>query len=357
MAHSRNDNSSRRWRKWTSKNWRSIMFLLILSAALTAGFYYKFNSDPGEAPSVFRNHAPQYLNIFLTLAQIEQNPTVNVTVNLERDNSELDPNAPSTLNTSGLSTFSEFVNIELDSGHPIPQGRIAIVSSDEPSDPNSIKDRPSQEFVSIDPIETVGKTSRGQFESAAVAAFDDVPIFWEGDGSIYGHLPSVNIIQWSNGNVPNIVAEFNKKSGQIVKSEIDFSGQPYGSPPAFAAVSRADGTDVFWEIASFTVTEVIEGIGPVLANDQIDYMNPPTTDSSFNYQWSFTGCCGIEPTFKLTDPETIDSQNKDAFISGIAFGVAGAAAIAVVQELPKEINFSRHKRQSKPAGSEKPMST
>ena len=38
----------------------------------------------------------------------------------------------------------------------------------------------------------------------------------------------------------------------------------------------------------------------------------------------------------MTDPDAADSQSKAAFYSGIAFGVAGAALIAVLQELPKE---------------------
>jgi hypothetical protein len=43
----------------------------------------------------------------------------------------------------------------------------------------------------------------------------------------------------------------------------------------------------------------------------------------------------LEPIFKTTDPAALDSQNEASFRSGIAFGVAVAAAIAVIQELRK----------------------
>jgi hypothetical protein len=147
-----------------------------------------------------------------------------------------------------------------------------------------------------------------------------------------------------------VQAEFTKKNDQIVKEEMDF-GEP-DSPPTFHAVPHADDAEALWEISDFSVTEEIEDIVSVLSNDQIDYMNPPTTASASNYQWNFTGCCSLEPVFKMTDPTATDCQNKNAFVSGIAFGVAGAAAIAVVQELPKEIKLARCKRRSKSTDSE-----
>jgi hypothetical protein len=42
----------------------------------------------------------------------------------------------------------------------------------------------------------------------------------------------------------------------------------------------------------------------------------------------------LQPQFKSTDPGAADSQTADAFIAGILLGIAGAAVLAFLQELP-----------------------
>jgi len=85
--------------------------------------------------------------------------------------------------------------------------------------------------------------------------------------------------------------------------------------------------------AEFLAIENLGNVGAELNSDQIVYMNPSTTASNFNYTWESAACCDLEPVFKLTDPAAADSQSSAAFYSGIAFGVAGTAFIAAVQEL------------------------
>jgi hypothetical protein len=115
----------------------------------------------------------------------------------------------------------------------------------------------------------------------------------------------------------------------------------------------------FQEPQKISYTEFLNYINLGLRNEQIQYMNPAadssggsTPYSADSYIWRSNSIFGLEPIFKSTNPETIDSQNQDAFVSGIAFGVAGAAAIAVVQELPEELSIPawlpRRNRRRKP---------
>lgn len=92
-------------------------------------------------------------------------------------------------------------------------------------------------------------------------------------------------------------------------------------------------------------TEVIDNMVPALKNEQIDYTIPSVdSGSDIDYIWHSNGISGLEPIFKATNLDAVDSQNQAAFISGIAFGVAGAAAIAVVQELPKDPSHKRRRK-------------
>jgi hypothetical protein len=76
---------------------------------------------------------------------------------------------------------------------------------------------------------------------------------------------------------------------------------------------------------------------------QISSVLPAGSLQGDNYIWHATG--SLEPYLSATDPESVDSENNYAFLSGITFGVGGAAAIALLQELPKEISVSYKRRK------------
>jgi hypothetical protein len=77
-----------------------------------------------------------------------------------------------------------------------------------------------------------------------------------------------------------------------------------------------------------------------LVNYRQDQVNP--SDGAFengNFVWTGTG--SIEPTLSLSDPNSDQARQSDAFYAGIALAIAAAALIALIQELPK----GRRRRQ------------
>ena len=210
--------ASNKWRGWAYKHWHAIMFLIFFVISVAAGFYYRWESDPGAEPTDFKNQAPQYLNVYLSYGQHFLASTVSVEIDL--DNSQFSPftnDFSPNLNVDGFTKFIEYVTVTVKSAHPIPQGTIVITSTSKPSDLNYVEDRSvpgPPEFVlatSLSPDALLN--SGGQYGAIAVAAFLPVPIIWEGHGSIYSHLPSVGVIQYSNGNIPNVLAEFERRTG------------------------------------------------------------------------------------------------------------------------------------------------
>jgi hypothetical protein len=66
-------------------------------------------------------------------------------------------------------------------------------------------------------------------------------------------------------------------------------------------------------------------------------MTPPGQINGANYSWRASDN-SLEPIFQFTNPDAVDAQSNDAFLSGIFFGIAGAAAIALLQELPESLS-------------------
>jgi hypothetical protein len=76
-------------------------------------------------------------------------------------------------------------------------------------------------------------------------------------------------------------------------------------------------------------------------------MNPSTDGANdADYDWQANNIDGLEPIFRTVDLGAGDAQSQAAFYAGIAFGVAGSAVIALVQEIPE----ARRTRTSRASG-------
>ena len=87
------------------------------------------------------------------------------------------------------------------------------------------------------------------------------------------------------------------------------------------------------------------------AGDAADYAVQAATApsvSSFNGQpaWEWPGSTILTP-IRVTASNAITSQHEVyfSFLSGIAFGIAGGAAVAIVQELLDPFCHRRHRKQ------------
>jgi hypothetical protein len=155
-------------------------------------------------------------------------------------------------------------------------------------------------------------------------------LFSTDNGSIYGYLPSVSSIQFFG-----VLAKVAPRTGELADVHLH-DGCAGATGPVHPSNERCFSSPWF-----NSASEHLANVAAELNSAQVDYISPSTTASNSGYTWRSARCCNLEPVFKLTDATAADSQSKAAFTSGIAFGVAGAAFIAVLQELPKEFPWSR----------------
>jgi len=318
-----------------------VLIIIILFAAVIAGFYFKSHANPGTEPASFRSQPPQYLNVY------ETNPQIPLTVTVELE--QYTYLSPIKLQAQGLTYFNETVAVTAKSASAIPPGTIMITSS---AVPNAGPGSPPEKTI---PVKNQSATQRfvvpvslfrdTSLTWSGVAFFVPIPVIFQDNGSVFGHLPSVGAFEFPEGRPPSLLAEYERRTGQLRQVIIN----PVNTSPIAIPGDRGA---LFYGPNNISYTETLHNIVPVLRNEQIDYTIPSMTASgNIDYVWHSTGCCGLEPAFKVTDPAAVDSQNQAAFTSGIAFGVAGGAAIAVVQTLPKELPslawWSRRKRKSK----------
>ena len=155
--------------------------------------------------------------------------------------------------------------------------------------------------------------------------FDSVPIIFQDNGSSFGHLPSVAAYSYLYPPVSVLEAGYDARTGHLKNVLL-------GGSAGTSAGEREEGFYPSNSQASYT--EEIQQIAPVLSNRQTAYMSPSTDAANdADYVWHSNGIDGLEPTFKAIDLGAADSENQAAFYSGIAFGLAGAAVIALVQEI------------------------
>jgi hypothetical protein len=328
----------------THSKFRSLRFMaiaLISLAATAVGLYFKSHANPGTEPSSFSSTPPQYINVYVSI------PVTSVTVNVTLGQGEFNPNygrfdSLVNLPTQGSMQLGEKVDITIkpaQSGTPV-----AIITSNikpvafpvsEPVLPLKSRSNRPTEIAQAErfamPV-SLFQSSSNTWDGSVL--FGSIPVIFVRNGSVFGHLPSVGAYDVLYPPTTCLEAGYDRRTGQLKDVTSDFFG------PSLPVTEQIQGLGCPNNISS---TETIQHIVPALKNDLVDYANPAVdSGNDADYVWRSTGIDGLEPAFKETSPEAVDSQNQAAFYSGIAFGVAGSAFIALIQEFP-----GSRKRKSK----------
>jgi hypothetical protein len=322
---------------------RFIMISLILLTAGAAGLHFKSYANPGTEPPAFSSNPPQYINVYVST------PVISVTVNVTLGQGWLNPNygrydSPVNLRPQGFTKFHEKVDITVKPAgpgapvtmitsniKPLTEGNSGPVLplKSGPGRPTDISK--AQRFAM--PV-SLSRYGPGNTWYGSVF-FDSILVIFERNGSVFGHLPSVGAYDVLYPPTGCLEAGYDRRTGQLKDVTSDFFGPP------LPATERTVGLGCPNNISS---TEVIQHIVPALRNYLVDYTNPAVdSGNDADYVWHSAGIDGLEPAFKEASPEALDSQNQAAFYSGIAFGVAGSAFIAFIQEFPR----SRKRKSSK----------
>ena len=327
---------------------RLIVIVFFLLVATAFGFHFKSRANPGTEPSSFNGQPPQYINVYTTSADIK----ITVTVILGQGwlNPNYDRYGPVELRAQGVTDFHEEVEFTATYAGSVTPEAIIITSSvrpltgaNSPEGPDSVFQLKSAEgsLAQADKFAAWFPLPRDQGNTwSGSIFFNSVPIIFQDNGSTFGHLPSVGAYSYLYPPTSVLQGRYNAGTGRLENVAFaTYSGTPVGENTEYFGPPNTQ--------ASYS--EVIQHIVPALSDRQIAYMNPSADSANdADYIWqSNSSIDGLEPTFKAIDLDAADSQNQAAFYSGIAFGVAGAAVIALVQEIPE-----KRKRKSSTSGAQ-----
>jgi hypothetical protein len=321
------------------KYYRPIIFLAIFGIFLALGVIYKSRAAPGIEPASQAHNPPQILMVYVS------NPYISVAVSSSMNNVEGQGEE------GLLSNIVDQVAITIKSVRSFPGASVLLISNKPPLYYNYTKI--SAFGLPVSPVYAVKfslaqpgaaplleTVTKGSVTTYYVGDFSLGNILVEHNGSIFARLPSLNEkeVSQSEGGPPLLVEE-SRRSMQLKDVRLNPGPAEEGPMQELPSGYEPPGVlgELFWTPIVLDSTEVLQGAASLLSNMQQNYMTPSVDMRGTDYIWNSTG--GVQARFKYTKFDAADSQTSSAFISGIAFGVAFTAAIALVQELPKDVSI------------------
>lgn len=357
------------------QRWRALMFLLTILIFGYYAFHYKAQSEPGLENKQLASEAPQYLDFFVS------NPDISLTVTTQISQAGFYDLSTAT------GSLSEDLIVQAHVPPSVKSGWILMLG--KPNDggwgthlqpPTSASDRlastPSvyseQNLIDgyVAALLPVPQPGGSRF-NLGLNISNDVEITKD---SVYGHLPSIGELNsWFSSDpdgrfclAPRALLAETYKSGD----DNGYGSQIYGGPnetnigpmrplrdlllfPCLSKrvskfpvpVSIGDSASsyrtpyggpgmLFWNPKSLSIVQQQQVGVTSLADDQIDYMTPNAQMNDAGTEYTWHSSTYLAPTFGATDDGASQRESRAAFLSGIFFAVACAAAIAFVQEIP-----------------------
>lgn len=346
------------------KGWRALVFLLIVLVVGSYAFYYKTLSDPGSESKQLANYAPQEIDFFVS------NPNVSIDVDAEIEPASSDFVYDTVIVSAHAPSYVKSVTILVLSNSSSPT-TFTLRGLNEPiaffhpeAVPSSLATRP-QEQQSIDGYFAL-ITSIHPGTDLTLPPFLITTDLEQTGAYLYGHLPAVGPIdQWANTapqsvpgfpHFPAVLAESYKNSAHRVRDILlnpvltvfSFDSSAISNPKSYRTPYGGPGK-LFWTPAKLSIAETQSNLAATIVNEQINYMTPTGQASGPSYTWQ--GSTYLEPVFQVTNGDALQSESNYAFLSGVLFGIAGAATIAFTQEIPETFSrpvwWSRRKRKRK----------
>ena len=333
------------------KGWRALLFLLIVLITGSYAFHYKTLSDPGSESKQLADYAPQEIDFFVS------NPSTSIDVSAvllpQLDELSVTCYSPPSVKSVTIlmltNVFAKFAYGPFTGTgygtYPFSRLEIAPPSARIFSDWQRIING----YFAV-AIHLSMPTSDGE-----EIDFDDFTIrsdLEQTQAYLYGHLPAIGTIDQFTSGFPHFSPILAERYGNALNPIRDIVLDPHYSSTnlsSFTKTPHGGPGEVFSAPAKISITETQVSLAPAIANQQINYMTPTGQISGQNYVWRGSGY--LQPVFQATNVDTLQNESNLAFLSGILFGIAGAAAIAFVQEIPETFSqpmwWSRRKRKRK----------
>ena len=316
------------------KGWRPLAFLLIAAVATLTGLYFKALSEPGAESKQFASQPPQIMDAFVN------NPLISVHISADVVQRPSLTSADLTYElTVHIPAFSK-ASVVLILSNRAPSTEMGFAFHRLTPPPlKRIRAGGPQElggyYAAEIPIHGQGKHS-GTLEEF-FAAFSTPAVIEETNSATYGHLPYVGSIQLPPLQVPVLGEEYaNRRSLRDIVPYPVSNKSDWWRPSAYNTPYGGRAT-LFWYPEGYSITETLFDAVPYFGHEPLNYITPPGQFIGESYVWR--SATELEPTFESTDQGASQTESNDAFLSGILFGVAGAATIALVQEVPETFSL------------------
>jgi hypothetical protein len=338
----------RGWLRW-------VLFVAILLAA-GLGLYFKSLTDPGKESATLEVHPPQSVGVYVSNRDISAHLTAYISFSPGKIASPSQPTEASEalyLQVSAPASLSA-ATVLITSDTPIQTGwNFASMPVLMPGLRNT---------TIYGLLLPVGQVDKSETPVGAIISVCNLRNTVQATrGGLFIHLPDIGI--WNPlvadpfpypSVFPQFLSEYSpgtsRISGLIDVPQLKFSTLPGYNPslPNPSEYKTPNGTpgSFFWNPKSLSTTQVLTKIGGYLRASQVQSVLPSGSLQGNEYIWQATG--QLEPYLSTINQGFAASESNFTFLSGIAFGVGGAALIALVQEFPKEIQVPRRwRRKSK----------
>jgi hypothetical protein len=323
-------------RRTLFKGWRPTAFLVATLLAIGLGLHFKALSEPGQESKQFANEVLPSFDVFVSSPNISAH--VSVTLGCDALNAN-----PTTYCVTSSSDFLAALKVTV-SPPSLSHGTV-LITSNLSSYTNRTSALPFSSGLPLGAQDFPPNARIYEYEFPVASGSDEldfeIPDVIEGaNGSIFGRLPVVGDMDGQYSVVPTILTESapdGRGLADLIYNPLpnNITDQDPGDDPNAYQTLHGGHATLFWTPKVLSITEDLQDVAGILSTQQVDYMTPSAEFQGQDYYWNTDN--ELQPNFKSTDPQATDSQNSNAFISGIFLGIAGAAAIALLQELPKDI--------------------
>jgi hypothetical protein len=344
--------------------WRPLALLIATAILVALGHIFGKLATPGHETSGLEFKAAQAIGIWSTDPNARFHVYMSVAPGrkrmLSRDGKVhvvhipateqlfVDMAAKETLSTTILITS----NIQANSTFGPPFHRADILN-DQP--PYQVQDH--SQYMLMTTVADLEKSFLRTGDGFFVAAFTLPQISQYSNGSFFAHLPIIGTALDQNAIYPVLpvyISQNNKSLGRGVQGLIEFplpkslkdrkESQHSRCPPGRLRAcnyNTPSGTPhhLFWAPAVLSTAESLDRVRPLFADAEI-ISTQPADGSLRGGKYVWTGSSLLEPTLNLAHEASLDSEHSWDFRSGIAYGVAAAAGVAFIQEVPKSYPFS-----------------
>jgi hypothetical protein len=320
---------------------KRIFIFLILAIGITViGFQFRSLSEPAAEDATLRDKYPQLIGIYTTDPYANVQATTEITWEGNSAHERL------LLNVSGTGVEPS-TGIVITSSLPADKGEQIGDHIYRPTlyhsgfQPNSTEK--VMVYTAYFTVQELSALHEPLGQGSIVGFFNLPRVAQITKGTFFARLPALGYNESLPLSNPYLMAE--RVPGMKPNTD-DFVLLPQQKNPIYTGINEdpsaynsfpgSSGQKLYWEPSILSSTEILYDVYNQISGYQVESNSPVSGHlQDYNYVWTSTG--SLNPTLTATSTDSLDAEDRWNFYSGVVFGIAAAAGIAVIQELPPDI--------------------